>query len=559
MRETVLFQWLFCVREGITAVALRILFADDSMTAQNMGKKILTDAGYEVIAVSNGAAALKKINELKPQIVVLDVYMPGYNGLEVCEKIRASQETAKIPVLLTVGKMEPYKPEDGERVKADGIIVKPFEASDLLAAIEKLSAPRESAAQPSEQPKSAIAAGAQEFDSAEAGQEEAIARPAPSVDVPSDMAAHAAYGFEDLLAPSVPAGGIGSSAAMAAPVATQDEAEISIVPQADGEEFSTITASEDTASEFHIDSVSGDSEEAVGPEVQSEAVQSEAVSSEAVQLNDDLDPPYGAEAVQDEAPMLETNNNGAGAPGAEEIAPDPLVERFDIGGDELAVEKAAGYEATATDPTPDAPIAVEPGFEATSQTANAANELEAVLLEPSSEASPDPEYSIAFPLAGNQDTESETIQLEESPTPAVESEDFEARVNAALSSFEDESVEIVPDGAAAESAEMISSPEEHEAGIHEIVLGPDEMDLVEESSPELPAASDAVMPHQRGMAAAVSAAAHDSLAERPANASSGPGSLDPDVISKIVGQVLERSLPEILSQVLTEMEREREK
>lgn len=554
MRETVLFQWIFCVREGIHTVALRILFADDSMTAQNMGKKILTDAGYEVIAVSNGAAALKKINELKPQIVVLDVYMPGYNGLEVCEKLRTSQETAKIPVLLTVGKMEPYKPEDGERVKADGIIVKPFEASDLLAAIEKLSSPRESAAQSSEQPKSAIAAGAQEFDSAEAGQEEAIARPAPSVDVPSDMAAHAAYGFEDLLAPSVPAGGIGSSSAMAAPAAIDKEAEISIVPQADGEEFSTIIASEDTASEFQIDSVSGDSEEAVGPEVQSEAV-----SSEAVQLSDDLDPPYGAEAVQDEAPMLETNNNGAGSPGAEEIAPDPLVERFDVGGDELAVEKAAGYEATATGPTPDAPIAIEPGFEATSQTANEVNELEAVFLEPSSEASPGPEYSIAFPLAGNQDTESETLQLEESATPAVESEDFEARVNAALSSFESESIEIVPDGVAAESAEMISSPVEHEAGIHEIVLGPDEMDLVEESSPELPAAAAAVLPQERGMAAAVSAAAHDSLAERPANASSGSGSLDPDVISKIVGQVLERSLPEILSQVLTEIEREREK
>src|SRR5262245_11101268 len=110
------------------------------MTAQNMGKKILTDAGYEVIAVSNGAQALKKISELKPELIVLDVYMPGYTGLEVCEKVRAARETAKTPVLLTVGKMEPYKPEEGQRVKADGVIVKPFEASDLLAAIQKLAA-----------------------------------------------------------------------------------------------------------------------------------------------------------------------------------------------------------------------------------------------------------------------------------------------------------------------------------------------------------------------------------------------------------------------------------
>ncbi|HXA84267.1 MAG TPA: response regulator, partial [Candidatus Dormibacteraeota bacterium] len=118
-------------------MSLRILFADDSMTAQNMGKKILTEAGYEVVAVSNGAAAVKKIAEQKPDIIILDVYMPGYSGLEVCEKVRGSLDTMKIPVLLTVGKMEPYKPEDANRVKADGVIIKPFEASDLLAIMKK--------------------------------------------------------------------------------------------------------------------------------------------------------------------------------------------------------------------------------------------------------------------------------------------------------------------------------------------------------------------------------------------------------------------------------------
>jgi len=118
-------------------VSLRILFADDSVTAQNMGKKILTEAGYEVVAVSNGAAAVKKIAEQKPDIIILDVYMPGYTGLEVCEKVRGSIETLKTPVLLTVGKMEPYKAEEGNRVRADGVIIKPFEASDLLAIVKK--------------------------------------------------------------------------------------------------------------------------------------------------------------------------------------------------------------------------------------------------------------------------------------------------------------------------------------------------------------------------------------------------------------------------------------
>ena len=119
-------------------MSFRILFADDSMTAQNLGKKFLTDAGYDVVAVSNGAAAVKKIAEHKPDIIILDIYMPGYSGLEVCDKVRASVDTLKTPVLLTVGKMEPYKPEDANRVRADGVIIKPFEASDLLAVIKKL-------------------------------------------------------------------------------------------------------------------------------------------------------------------------------------------------------------------------------------------------------------------------------------------------------------------------------------------------------------------------------------------------------------------------------------
>ncbi|MDP9268863.1 MAG: response regulator [Acidobacteriota bacterium] len=119
---------------------LKILLADDSMTAQKMGQKILVDAGHTVIAVSNGAAAVKKIASEKPDMAVLDIYMPGYTGLEVCERVRAAQETSKMPVVLTVGKMEmgTFKPEDATRVKADGVIIKPFEASDLLAAIKKI-------------------------------------------------------------------------------------------------------------------------------------------------------------------------------------------------------------------------------------------------------------------------------------------------------------------------------------------------------------------------------------------------------------------------------------
>ena len=119
-------------------MARKILLADDSVTAQNMGRKILADAGYDVSTVNNGSAALKRINETPPDMVVLDVYMPGHSGLEICQHLKESSDTAHIPVLLTVGKLEPFKPDEARRVRADAYIVKPFEASELLSAVAHL-------------------------------------------------------------------------------------------------------------------------------------------------------------------------------------------------------------------------------------------------------------------------------------------------------------------------------------------------------------------------------------------------------------------------------------
>src|SRR5690348_17659110 len=100
--------------------------------------------------------------------------------------------------------MEAYKPEDGARVKADGVIVKPFEATDLLAAIEKLAGSMRAAsvAKASQAQKTVTmpppGAGAE---GSEAVEEILPTKPA-SVSVPSEMASHAAYGLDDLLSSS---------------------------------------------------------------------------------------------------------------------------------------------------------------------------------------------------------------------------------------------------------------------------------------------------------------------------------------------------------------------
>lgn len=160
---------------------LKVLLADDNITAQRMGCKILIDAGYSVVAVSNGAAAVKKIASEKPELIILDVFMPGYTGLEVCEKVKSAAETARIPVLLTITSMEPFRPEDGNRVKADGVLTKPFEATDLLAVVRKLEEKLHSA---EAQPTGKMPAVQDFSDSSysdwksEAGADEATAKPA---------------------------------------------------------------------------------------------------------------------------------------------------------------------------------------------------------------------------------------------------------------------------------------------------------------------------------------------------------------------------------------------
>lgn len=129
----------------------KILLADDSNVAQRMGKEILSGEGFEVTAVSNGQAALKKLKEYTPDLILADIFMPGATGYELCQFVKSEPLLARIPVLLLVGAMEPYDPEEGRRVRADGVITKPLQSSNLLSLVKQVleTPPR------TERPKSA--------------------------------------------------------------------------------------------------------------------------------------------------------------------------------------------------------------------------------------------------------------------------------------------------------------------------------------------------------------------------------------------------------------------
>ena len=128
----------------------KLLLADDSVTIQKVVNLTFADEGIEVITVGNGDLAWQKIGEERPDIVLADVNMPGLTGYEICEKMRSSEETKNVPVMLLVGSFEPFDEEAAQRVGASGHLTKPFQSIRLLVSRVKelLNASLDGMAQP---------------------------------------------------------------------------------------------------------------------------------------------------------------------------------------------------------------------------------------------------------------------------------------------------------------------------------------------------------------------------------------------------------------------------
>jgi len=110
----------------------RILVADDNSNIHRTVSLALKDAGVEVVAVGNGEAAVRKIAEIKPDLVLADIFMPVRSGYEVCEFVKHDPRFAHTPVVLLIGAFDPFDEREAQRVQADGILKKPFVPPDSL-------------------------------------------------------------------------------------------------------------------------------------------------------------------------------------------------------------------------------------------------------------------------------------------------------------------------------------------------------------------------------------------------------------------------------------------
>ncbi|HEY4948877.1 MAG TPA: response regulator [Candidatus Acidoferrales bacterium] len=113
----------------------RILVADDNTNIQKMVVLAFQERGIEVITVGNGEAAVRRLPDANPDLVLADVFMPVRNGYEVCEFVKKDPRFSHVPVILLVGAFDPLDEKEARRVGADGVLKKPFVPPDPLIAM----------------------------------------------------------------------------------------------------------------------------------------------------------------------------------------------------------------------------------------------------------------------------------------------------------------------------------------------------------------------------------------------------------------------------------------
>jgi DNA-binding response OmpR family regulator len=116
----------------------RLLVADDDADIRLLVVMRLQHSGHEVTGVGDGQAAVEACRDGEHDLVVLDVMMPGMDGLAVCRELRADPTTAKTPVILLTARAQTADVEAGIAAGADDYVTKPFSPRDLAARVDSL-------------------------------------------------------------------------------------------------------------------------------------------------------------------------------------------------------------------------------------------------------------------------------------------------------------------------------------------------------------------------------------------------------------------------------------
>lgn len=113
----------------------KILVVDDSRLVAHVAKNMLVKQGHEVAVAVNGEAGLEAVASTKPDLILLDLIMPGMDGYEVCKKIKSATATADIPIIMLTSKAETADKVQGLEAGASDYVTKPFEEGELAARV----------------------------------------------------------------------------------------------------------------------------------------------------------------------------------------------------------------------------------------------------------------------------------------------------------------------------------------------------------------------------------------------------------------------------------------
>ncbi len=119
-------------------VKSKILLVDDQESVQKLLDAILKVRNYDVVYASNGFDALEIAVSVKPDLILLDVMMPGMDGFKVCQALKENSATQNIPVVFLTARGDETDRAMGDRVGASGFVKKPFRSAELLGIISGL-------------------------------------------------------------------------------------------------------------------------------------------------------------------------------------------------------------------------------------------------------------------------------------------------------------------------------------------------------------------------------------------------------------------------------------
>jgi two-component system alkaline phosphatase synthesis response regulator PhoP len=120
----------------------RVLVVDDEPDVLLLCRLNLQQGGHDLLEASNGSSALELARERHPDVIVLDLMMPGMNGYEVLETLQQDEETSEIPVLVLTAKSLREDRERSHEMGASGFLTKPFLPSELCEMVESLISTR---------------------------------------------------------------------------------------------------------------------------------------------------------------------------------------------------------------------------------------------------------------------------------------------------------------------------------------------------------------------------------------------------------------------------------